>query len=106
MTLKNNKQYYNNHHHGKDPPAKKPRLAEQESEDDPLLLHNQDIWVKNILPFVGPGHFIYVAGVSQKFKELYKLYRTIHDAFGTAEWNGTLANVMKDLIDIRQQQRS
>ena len=40
------------------------------------------------------------------YKELYKLYKTVHDAFGTEEWNGQLANVMKDLIDIRQRQRA
>lgn len=35
------------------------------------------------------------------YKELYPLYRTLHDAFGTTEWNGNLHSVMKRLIDIR-----
>ncbi len=37
--------------------------------------------------------------------ELYALYKTLHDAFGTQTWNGSLFDVMKRLIDIRQQVR-
>ncbi|MEM7602510.1 MAG: ribulokinase [Verrucomicrobiota bacterium] len=40
------------------------------------------------------------------YRELYVLYKTLHDAFGTSEWSGKLNHVMKDLIDIRQRQRS
>jgi L-ribulokinase len=39
------------------------------------------------------------------YQELYRLYRQLHDAFGTQEWSGTMANVMKDLIIIREKQR-
>jgi len=39
------------------------------------------------------------------YAELYRLYRTLHDAFGTAGWKGTLYHVMKDLIAIRNRQR-
>ena len=39
------------------------------------------------------------------YAELYPLYRTLHDAFGTREWSGRLDNVMKDLIRIRERQR-
>lgn len=39
------------------------------------------------------------------YKELYKLYRTLHDAFGTADWNGNLHGVMKTLIGIRNASR-
>ena len=35
------------------------------------------------------------------YKELYPLYRTLHDAFGTKEWSGNLFGVMKKLIEIR-----
>ncbi len=35
------------------------------------------------------------------YKELYPLYRALHDAFGTKEWNGNLFDVMKKLIEIR-----
>ncbi|MEM7698072.1 MAG: ribulokinase [Verrucomicrobiota bacterium] len=39
------------------------------------------------------------------YEELYQLYRELHDAFGTIEWQGGLSSVMKDLIAIRQKQR-
>jgi L-ribulokinase len=35
------------------------------------------------------------------YKQLYNLYRQMHDAMGTKEWNGNLYNVMKDLLAIR-----
>ena len=40
------------------------------------------------------------------YAELYQLYRTLHDAFGTASWSGQLHHVMKRLLDIRQTQRA
>lgn len=40
------------------------------------------------------------------YRELYKLYRTLHDAFGTREWSGNLHGVMKKLIEIRAQART
>jgi L-ribulokinase len=39
------------------------------------------------------------------YKELYKQYRTLHDAFGTKEWTGNLYGVMKKLIQIRSAAR-
>jgi L-ribulokinase len=39
------------------------------------------------------------------YRELYALYRQLHDAFGTREWKGTLYNVMKDLLAIRGRAR-
>ncbi len=39
------------------------------------------------------------------YKELYTLYRQLHDAFGTKEWNGNLYGVMKKLIEIRNRVR-
>jgi L-ribulokinase len=39
------------------------------------------------------------------YSEIYKLYRELHDAFGTKQWSGKLANVMKDIIAIREKQR-
>ncbi|MHB8523454.1 MAG: ribulokinase [Limisphaerales bacterium] len=39
------------------------------------------------------------------YRELYKLYRKLHDAFGTKEWTGNLYDVMKQLIDIRNRVR-
>jgi len=38
------------------------------------------------------------------YAELYELYRTLHDAFGTAEWSGRINHVMKQLLDIRARQ--
>jgi len=35
------------------------------------------------------------------YKELFALYKDLHDAFGTREWQGNLHHVMKRLIDIR-----
>jgi L-ribulokinase len=40
------------------------------------------------------------------YREIYALYRTLHDAFGVADWQGRLSHVMKDLIAIRQRQRA
>ncbi|MHC4177797.1 MAG: ribulokinase [Planctomycetota bacterium] len=39
------------------------------------------------------------------YAELYKLYRTLHDAFGTAQFDNRLNHVMKDLIAIRDRVR-
>lgn len=35
------------------------------------------------------------------YQQIYTLYRQMHDAFGTPEWSGSMYNVMKGLIDIR-----
>jgi len=39
------------------------------------------------------------------YAELYTLYKQLHDGFGTAEWQGTMSNVMKDLLAIRTRVR-
>ncbi len=39
------------------------------------------------------------------YKELYEVYRTLHDAFGTRQWQGNLAHVMKNLLEIRNRVR-
>ncbi len=36
------------------------------------------------------------------YNRLYKLYRQVHDAFGTKECSGSLYNVMKDLLEIKE----
>ncbi|MBI1754145.1 MAG: ribulokinase [Acidobacteria bacterium] len=38
------------------------------------------------------------------YRRLYQLYRQLHDGFGTPSWNGSMANVMKELLTIRDQQ--
>lgn len=35
------------------------------------------------------------------YRQLYPLYRKLHDAFGTREWKGNLHDVMKQLLAIR-----
>jgi L-ribulokinase len=39
------------------------------------------------------------------YRELYAVYKELHDAFGTEEWNGNLFGVMKKLIEIRSRVR-
>ena len=39
------------------------------------------------------------------YKKLYKIYKQLHDSLGTKNWSGNLFNVMKDLLDIRDQVR-
>jgi L-ribulokinase len=39
------------------------------------------------------------------YQELYVLYKQLHDAFGTADWQGNLAGVMKKLLEIRGRAR-
>ena len=36
------------------------------------------------------------------YDELYALYKTLHDAFGTASWTGSLGQIMKRLLEIRE----
>ena len=38
------------------------------------------------------------------YQELYRLYSQLHDAFGRKDWSGPLANLMKDLLKIRESQ--
>jgi len=35
------------------------------------------------------------------YRELYALYKQLHDAFGTTQWQGNLFPVMKQLLEIR-----
>jgi len=35
------------------------------------------------------------------YQRLYTLYKQLHDAFGLQDWSGKLANVMKDLLNIK-----
>ena len=35
------------------------------------------------------------------YQKLYTLYKQLHDAFGVQDWSGKLANVMKDLLAIK-----
>jgi len=39
------------------------------------------------------------------YRQLYRLYKQLHDAFGTRRWKGNLHGVMKKLIEIRSAAR-
>jgi len=39
------------------------------------------------------------------YRQLYPLYKELHDAFGTKKWNGNLYRIMKQLIEIRNRVR-
>jgi L-ribulokinase len=45
------------------------------------------------------------AGRHKVYLELFALYRELHDAFGTKSWNGSLFNVMKDLLELKDRER-
>ena len=47
-----------------------------------------------------------IAANHQVYQQLYKLYKQLHDAFGTSDWNGNLANVMKELLSIKDKTNS
>lgn len=36
------------------------------------------------------------------YQKLYALYKQLHDAFGVQDWSGKLANVMKELLSIKE----
>jgi len=38
------------------------------------------------------------------YGELFELYRQLHDAFGTKGWSGSMYNVMKELLAVRDRQ--
>lgn len=38
-------------------------------------------------------------------KKLYTLYKQLHDAYGTQDWTGHMFNVMKELLNIRDEVR-
>jgi L-ribulokinase len=41
----------------------------------------------------------------ETYQKLYRLYRRLHDGFGTKEWKGGMYNVMKELLELRDQVR-
>jgi L-ribulokinase len=41
----------------------------------------------------------------ETYQQLYQLYRELHDAFGTAQWEGNLHGIMKKLLAIRHAAR-
>jgi L-ribulokinase len=51
------------------------------------------------------GGFRPRAAAHRVYREIYPLYRRLHDAFGTADWQGNLYGVMKELLEIRSRVR-
>ena len=39
------------------------------------------------------------------YAKLFELYSTLHDGFGTADWQGQMNHIMKELMNIREEQR-
>lgn len=39
------------------------------------------------------------------YKKIYALYKQMHDAFGTDKWSGSMNNVMKEMLEIRDEAR-
>jgi L-ribulokinase len=55
---------------------------------------------------VGTGkEYLPVEENHKTYRRLYSIYRQLHDAFGTPQWSGQMANVMKELLDIRDEVR-
>jgi L-ribulokinase len=51
---------------------------------------------------VAPGkEYVPVGANHRTYMQLYALYRQLHDAFGTRQWSGSMYNLMKELLDIR-----
>jgi L-ribulokinase len=54
---------------------------------------------------VKPKSYRPLAANRKVYDRLYHLYRKVHDAFGGLERSADLSRVMKDLLEIKQQQR-
>ena len=54
---------------------------------------------------VGANVYRPTKDAAKVYAQLYKLYRTLHDAFGTTQSDGRLDHVMKELIAIRDRAR-
>lgn len=65
--------------------------------DDVLQAQEVMTGISKVYKPVEQNHLVY--------KKLYKIYKQLHDGFGTKEWNGNMYKVMKDLLDIRDQVR-
>ena len=54
---------------------------------------------------IKPGFYRPNPKAHEVYREMFRLYTTLHDAFGTRTWRGNLHNIMKDLLEIRSRAR-
>jgi L-ribulokinase len=55
---------------------------------------------------VGTGNeFTPVEENHRTYKQIYRLYQQLHDAFGSPAWSGGMFNLMKELLDIQDSVR-
>ncbi len=57
---------------------------------------------QNVMTGLKPGVYKPNQQAHKVYRELYTIYKTLHDAFGVNGWSGDLYNVMKQLIKIRR----
>jgi L-ribulokinase len=55
---------------------------------------------------VRDGVYMPDRGRHETYRKLYGIYRRLHDAFGTSDWEGGLHGVMKELIAVREVARA
>ena len=55
-------------------PTRDDRPTKRPKAEDPILFNRSELWVDHILPFLGPGHYVFVAGVNKQMKQLYTAY--------------------------------
>lgn len=68
-------------------------------------IHKNYVQAQKAMTSVKDRVFLPNRGAHAVYRELYPLYRTLHDAFGTRAWNGNLHDVMKKLLEIRTRVR-
>jgi L-ribulokinase len=60
---------------------------------------------RNAMSAIKPRVFQPNLGAHDVYRQLFRLYGRLHDAFGVSAWRGNLHDVMKQLIDIRDRAR-
>ena len=50
------------------------RSAKKATKEEPVMFQDRDVWVNGILPFLGPGHFLFIGGVCRALREIYLEY--------------------------------
>ncbi|CAB9528115.1 expressed unknown protein [Seminavis robusta] len=70
-------------------------------ENRSAFLEQTDLWIDHILPFLGMGHYIFVAAVNRRMRELYMQYcdsvqdpPTVHKLGSLKERNATATDTL------------